>query len=325
MEYLTPNSYAHKISKGKGSQRKKTAYTTEETVDVSKESDSKPARKRSASRRVVKKKVTITVDDKIDPEPDVALELGKSISLTEAVKEEAARQVHATHARIVTEPVPEPARRRPSGIAFKDTSRVSKKMSSDLSQKLKGVQTLTPEEQIAADTMKALKESKKTSRRQPGTRGSSEETGISPGVLNKSTVIPVPSSERTESEYIEEEDDDETIEWVDTDEEEDKKDDDDDKSIDLEQTDDEETGDEFMHESGNGDEEITDAAKVDAGNTEEPVPEPSKIQTPTIDLEPESEKSASEIRKIKKEEAEKQKMPKYIFKSTEKAALKEYD
>ncbi|GKC12541.1 hypothetical protein Tco_1009323, partial [Tanacetum coccineum] len=53
-----------------------------------------------------------------------------------------------------------------------------------------------------------------------------------------------------------------------------------------------------------------------------PDPEPSKIQTPTIDLEPESEKSALEIRKIKKEKAEKQKMPKYRIKSTDKVALK---
>ncbi|GJU70499.1 hypothetical protein Tco_1256758 [Tanacetum coccineum] len=54
-------------------------------------------------------------------------------------------------------------------------------------------------------------------------------------------------------------------------------------------------------------------------------PEPSKIQKPTIDLVPESEKSASEIFKIKKEQAKKQKMPKYTIKSTNKAALKEYD
>ncbi|GJX47534.1 hypothetical protein Tco_0272724 [Tanacetum coccineum] len=86
---------------------------------------------------------------------------------------------------------------------------------------------------------------------------------------------------------------------------------------------DEEMTNSEIEESRNGDEEITDAAKVDAGNTEErhtadliqkysmkPVPEPSKIQTPTINLEPESEKSASEIRKIKKEQAEKQKIPK---------------
>ncbi|GJT17685.1 hypothetical protein Tco_0876391 [Tanacetum coccineum] len=56
-----------------------------------------------------------------------------------------------------------------------------------------------------------------------------------------------------------------------------------------------------------------------------PAPKPSKIQTPKSDLEPESEKSASEIFKIKKEQVEKQKMPKYTIKSTDKAALKEYD
>ncbi|GKE35565.1 hypothetical protein Tco_1454887, partial [Tanacetum coccineum] len=56
-----------------------------------------------------------------------------------------------------------------------------------------------------------------------------------------------------------------------------------------------------------------------------PTPGSRKIQKPTIDLEKESEKSASEIRKIKREQAEKQNMPKYTIKSTDKAALKEYD
>ncbi|GKB32991.1 retrotransposon ORF1, partial [Tanacetum coccineum] len=56
-----------------------------------------------------------------------------------------------------------------------------------------------------------------------------------------------------------------------------------------------------------------------------PTPELTKIQTPTVDLEQESEKSPSEIRKIKREQAEKQKMSKYTIKSTNKAALKEYD
>ncbi|GJR59508.1 hypothetical protein Tco_1501670 [Tanacetum coccineum] len=65
-----------------------------------------------ASRRVVKKKVTISANDNIIPDPDVALELGKSISITEAKEEEAARQVHATHARILTESVPKPAKKK---------------------------------------------------------------------------------------------------------------------------------------------------------------------------------------------------------------------
>ncbi|GJS85164.1 retrovirus-related pol polyprotein from transposon TNT 1-94 [Tanacetum coccineum] len=53
-----------------------------------------------------------------------------------------------------------------------------------------------------------------------------------------------------------------------------------------------------------------------------PAPVSSKIQNPTIDLEQESEKSALEIRKIKREQAEKQKMPKYTIKSIDKVALK---
>ncbi|GKG13447.1 hypothetical protein Tco_0350407 [Tanacetum coccineum] len=46
--------------------------------------------------------------DNIVPKPDLALELGKSISLTEAEEEVVTREVHATHARIVSGPDPEP-------------------------------------------------------------------------------------------------------------------------------------------------------------------------------------------------------------------------
>ncbi|GJV00869.1 hypothetical protein Tco_1330139 [Tanacetum coccineum] len=257
-------------SRGKGSQGKKTADTPEAAVDVSEESDY----------------------DNIILETDVALEFGKYMSLTEAAEEEAARQVHATHERIVTEFDPEPARRRPSGIAFRDTSSVSKKLSHVESHKLKGVLTLTSEEQLAADTMQALKESKKISRRQQNTRGSSEGTGSIPGVPNKSTMVLSPSSEGTgikprvpdeekvtseakadvildwgseeECEYTEEDDDDENIKWVDTDEEEEKNDDDDEKSIDLKKTNDEESDDEFVHseEYVQDDDEETDDETV---------------------------------------------------------------
>ncbi|GJW12221.1 hypothetical protein Tco_1578048 [Tanacetum coccineum] len=304
-----------KKSRGKGPQGKKTAYTPEAVVDVSKEFDSKPDRKKTANRRVIKKKVTIYVDDNIIPDPDVALELGKSISLTKATEEEAARQFHATHAKIMTESVHEPARRRPSGIAFRDTSRVSKKVSLDPSKKLKG------------------------------TRGSSEGTGRISRVPDESTVILATLSEGTstkpgvldeekvtseanvilewgskqESEYSKEGDDDEMIEWVDTYEEEEKKDDDDDKSINLEQTNDEETDDKFVHgeehvqdndeetddefihgnkqvnddedeemtnvefeESRNSDAKITDTAMADAEKTEEVKDDTKKVEFPPI-------------------------------------------
>ncbi|GJR67994.1 hypothetical protein Tco_0014059 [Tanacetum coccineum] len=113
-----------KKSRGKGSQGKKTADTTEESVDVSDESDPEPLIRRKTSRRkVVKKKATILVDDNIIPEPDIALELGKSISLAEAEEEATAREVHDTHAQIMIESVPEPARTiRHSSITFRDTS-----------------------------------------------------------------------------------------------------------------------------------------------------------------------------------------------------------
>ncbi|GJV07197.1 hypothetical protein Tco_1344853 [Tanacetum coccineum] len=141
-----------KKSRGKGLQGKKTADTTEESVE----------------------KATISVDDNIIPEPDIALELGKSISLAEAEEEAAAREVHDTHARIMTESVPEPARTiRQSSIAFRDTSSVSKKRRLDR---------------------------KKIIGRQPGTGGSDEGTGEIPGVLDESIFADAEDdNEETES------------------------------------------------------------------------------------------------------------------------------
>ncbi|GKE21680.1 hypothetical protein Tco_1433192, partial [Tanacetum coccineum] len=116
---------------------------------------------------------------------------GKSISKTEAEEAEAARQVHATHARIVTESVLEPTRRRKSG-----------KVTFDPPKKLKGVPSLTPEEQEPADTMQALKESRKTGKRQPSTGGSNKGTGTIPGVLNESKFVSATSSEGTEEDQL---------------------------------------------------------------------------------------------------------------------------
>nr|GEX96956.1 hypothetical protein [Tanacetum cinerariifolium] len=144
-----------KKSRGKRSQGKKTTHLAD--VDVSEESDLKPAKKKTASRRVVKKKVIIFAEDNIIPELDIALELGKSISQIEAKKAEAAKKVHATHARIMTEPE-------------------------------------------VADTIKALKESRKCIRRQPGTGGSSEGTGTIPGVLDESTVVSATSEDQLDEE-----------------------------------------------------------------------------------------------------------------------------
>nr|GEV27187.1 hypothetical protein [Tanacetum cinerariifolium] len=154
-----------KKSRGKGSQGKKTRGTTKETIEVTKEFDPEPLiRKKTSRRRVTRKEATILAADNIIPDLDIALELGKSISLTEAEEEAAAREVHATHEKIMSEAVLEPTRRRQIGVTIRDTSK-------------------------AAGIMKALKKSRKTSKRQSITGGSDEGTGEIPGVLDESTVV----------------------------------------------------------------------------------------------------------------------------------------
>ncbi|GJS24885.1 hypothetical protein Tco_0453517 [Tanacetum coccineum] len=108
-----------KKSRGKGSKGKKTAEESHETVDVPKESKPKPepSKKKTASRRVVKKKVTLLADDNIiSDDPDAALELAKSINQTEAKEAEVARKVHATHASILTKSIFESAKKKSSGM-----------------------------------------------------------------------------------------------------------------------------------------------------------------------------------------------------------------
>ncbi|GJW34181.1 retrovirus-related pol polyprotein from transposon TNT 1-94 [Tanacetum coccineum] len=114
-----------KKSRGKWSQGKKTTDTPVTNIDVSKEYKPEPAKKKTSSKRRVKKKVTLSTDDNIIfDDPDVALE-------------------------IVTKTVLEPTRRKPSG-----------KVTPDPFKKLKIVPSLTPKEQEVIDTMKALKKAK---------------------------------------------------------------------------------------------------------------------------------------------------------------------
>ncbi|GJV48813.1 hypothetical protein Tco_1439025 [Tanacetum coccineum] len=213
----------------------------------SKESEPEPesVKRKTSSKRRVKNKVTLSGDENIISDgPDTALELGKSISQIKVEEEEAARQVHATHARIVTKSVPELTRRRKSG-----------KVTYDPPKKLKGVPSLTPEEQEAVDIMQALKESKKTS--------------------------------KTKSEYSEED-------KLDDEEKDDKEGDaydEDDKTesdkydinkykICVRKDEDEEMINAKVDDSNKGDEEITDAAKADAEKTSEVKDDPKKTKLP---------------------------------------------
>ncbi|GKE37929.1 hypothetical protein Tco_1461334, partial [Tanacetum coccineum] len=140
------------------------------------------AKKKTSSKRRLKKKVTLSADDNIiSDDPNAALELAKSISQTEAEEAKAARKVHATHARIMTEFVPETAKKKSSGrssksVVIQDTPNAPKSKPATSKTKLKGAPSLTSQEQEVADIMQALKESKKTT---------SEGTGAKLGVLDE--------------------------------------------------------------------------------------------------------------------------------------------
>nr|GEV99636.1 putative reverse transcriptase domain-containing protein [Tanacetum cinerariifolium] len=122
-----------------------------------------PAKKKTSRKRIIKKKDTLSADDNIiSDDHDDALELAKSVSQTESEEAEAARKVHATHARIVTEFVPESAKKKSSGRSSKS---------------------------VAADIMQALNESKMISRRQPGTGGPNEGNSSKPEDITEEKVI----------------------------------------------------------------------------------------------------------------------------------------
>ncbi|GJT08788.1 hypothetical protein Tco_0843250 [Tanacetum coccineum] len=213
---------------------------------------------------VTPKKSLISADDNIIPEPEVAFELGKSISRTEAEIADEARRVHETHEHLVTE---------------KPTSEEDSNESEGEPANRPTGRRRPSEEQLAADTMQAIKASRKVSRSQSHIRDSSKGAGITPEVLDESASIFTTSSEGTgiTPGVIDEQDED------------------DDQSIDLEETDYEDEyvkyeirDDEYVHEdeyvhddvdeemkdaevakTRKDDDKVTDAAKVDAEKSEE--------------------------------------------------------
>ncbi|GJY20040.1 retrovirus-related pol polyprotein from transposon TNT 1-94 [Tanacetum coccineum] len=284
-----------KKSKGKGSQGTKTVDDSQETVDLSEESEPEPAKKRTTSKRRVKKKVTLFADDNIiSDDLDTSLELGKSISLTKVEEEEATRKVHATHARIVTETVPNPTRRKPSD-----------KVSNEPSKKLKSVLSLTPAEQEAVDTMQALKESRNTSRRQPSTGGSVKElVAYQEFPMSPHLSLPPQMKElgdEQENEYSDDDNDDVDKEGDaddegdahindthDVDNEDDETESDEDEickyKIRIRIDKDEEMLDAKVAGSDKGDEEVTDAARIYAEKTSEVKDDAKKTELPLTSL-----------------------------------------
>ncbi|GKE78279.1 hypothetical protein Tco_1544399 [Tanacetum coccineum] len=237
-----------KKSRGKGSQGKKTADDSQETVDVSEEYEPEPkaAKKKTSSKRRVKKKVTLSAENNIISDDPDALELGKSISQTEAEEAEAARQVHTTHARIVTEYVPKSPNKKSGGRSSKSvviqyTPSAPKSKPATSKSKLKGAPSLTPVEQEAANIMQALKE------RVPDEStivfaNSSEGTGIKPGFPDEEKDI---TKEKKD------------------DKDGDADDEGDDHISDTQDADDEDVETESDEDNFISDEEITDATKAD--------------------------------------------------------------
>ncbi|GJZ33958.1 hypothetical protein Tco_0579394 [Tanacetum coccineum] len=259
------------------------------------------AKKKTSGKRRVKKKVTLSPDDNIiSDDPNAALELAKSISQTEAEEAEAARKVHATHARIVTESVPESAKKKSSGrssksVVIQDTPSTPKSKPATSKTKLKGAPSLTPQEQEAADIMQALKESKKSSRRQLGTEGLNEGTGSKPGVPDESIVGDEQDSQFSDDDNddVEKDDkdgdaddecDDHVSDTQDADDEDVKTESDEDEiykyNIRVRNEEDVEMKDAKVEESDKGEEKVTNAAKEEAEKTSEAKDDTKKSKLP---------------------------------------------
>ncbi|GKC20694.1 hypothetical protein Tco_1022844 [Tanacetum coccineum] len=212
----------------------------------------KKARKRTKVATITIKESSLNVDDNIiSKDPNVALKLAKSMRKTKAEEQEAARLVHETHERIVTEKPTK--RRRQIGVVFRETPTVSKKKPLDQSQKLKSVQVMSEEERLATNTKKAIKASKLATVPQQ-TTGSSEGAGL----------IPEGNDNDTEKSNKEE------VPWIYSDDDKDD-DNDGDQRIDLEETHDEvnkHDNDETQRDN-NKDQAMDDAEKNDEDKSEE--------------------------------------------------------
>ncbi|GJV40772.1 hypothetical protein Tco_1419212 [Tanacetum coccineum] len=207
----------------------------------------KKAKKGTKEANVPKMKDSFTADDNIiTNDPEVALELGKSISKSDADEQEEARRVQ-THEHLVT------------GVIIRDTPYISKKQNPELSMKLKGIEFLSDATQLVTDTQKAVKASIRESRKQFQPGDSSEGASIILEVPDETKDKSTDSSEGAGTSP--------EVDWLSINEDEAMDDDDedvaDDKSIDILEIDDERT------ESDNDDVEMANATKTNADKAEE--------------------------------------------------------
>ncbi|GJT00282.1 retrovirus-related pol polyprotein from transposon TNT 1-94 [Tanacetum coccineum] len=164
------------------------------------------------------KESSLTVDDNIISEdPDVALELVKSMGKTDVEEQEAVRLMHETHERIVIEK-PTKRRRQTGELSSEILQHYQRR---NQSQKLKSVQVMSEEECLAADTKKASK----LATRPQQTKGSSEGAGLIPEVSDEQKVDSATTdvSEESWGNDSDSEKSDEEVPWIYSDDDEENK------------------------------------------------------------------------------------------------------
>ncbi|GJU36693.1 hypothetical protein Tco_1185047 [Tanacetum coccineum] len=199
---LSTNFELPKVGKGKGK-----GPTGKKKVDT-------PTPKEKKKKDAPKMKSSITADNNILPDPDEALKLGKSISLTEVEEKEEERRLHETHSRLVIEKAADDVdseetkdeaddrviQRRPTGVIIGGPVRkVFDEEKLDHSQKLKGIETLSATAQLIFDMKTATKASKRAYRIQQHLKDSSEGSCVNPEVPDESKDGSVRSSSSSSS------------------------------------------------------------------------------------------------------------------------------
>ncbi|GJX27071.1 hypothetical protein Tco_0233367 [Tanacetum coccineum] len=213
------------------------------------------------------KKGSITADDNIIPDPDVALKLGESISRTEAEEQKEARRVHERLVIKMTSNNEEEGRmirRRSSGVVIRYTPKVSLDETLDQSQKLKG------SSEGAGITLEVPDELKGSSAAQ----ADEDDWGSKGEIKTLSSDDERTKSERevAESDKADEETDNDEETHNDEELHEDEEVHDDDEKHDDDEVVDEEKANEEMPDSEKADEEMADAEK---DNKEKPKLPPS--------------------------------------------------
>ncbi|GJZ39967.1 hypothetical protein Tco_0586530 [Tanacetum coccineum] len=268
-----------KKSRGKGSKGKKTAKESQETIDVSEESEPEPqpAKKNTSGKRRVKNKVTLSANDNIiSDDPDLTLELAKSISQTESEKAKAVRKVHTTHARIVTEFVPESAKKNFGGRSSKSVV-IQDTCTLEESRRHSSYETCN---RVSNEGTKMVLYQGFRIILQSISATSSEGTGAKPRVLDEEKDIIEEKvilewGDKQDSEFFDDDNDD-----VKKDNKDDDADDEGDDHIRVRKDKDAEMKDAKVEESDKGEEKVTDEAKEESKRTSEAKDDTKKTKLP---------------------------------------------